>query len=127
MGEVVLDASAILAVANKERGAERVEAVRADAIVSSVNYAEVLSHFAERGHNLSRLLGAFGWLDAALVAFDAEQAREAARLRPLTHHLRLSLADRACLALARLRRCPVMTADRAWRALRLGVEIRIIR
>jgi ribonuclease VapC len=61
------------------------------------------------------------------VVFDEEQAMETARLRPLTRSLQLSLSDRACLALARLRQLPVMTADRAWAKLNLGIQITVIR
>jgi PIN domain nuclease of toxin-antitoxin system len=39
----------------------------------------------------------------------------------------LSLADRACLALARVLDRPAITADRAWAGLEVGVEIRTIR
>jgi PIN domain nuclease of toxin-antitoxin system len=39
----------------------------------------------------------------------------------------LSLGDAACLATARLLGVPAITADRAWAALPLGVEIRLIR
>ena len=62
-----------------------------------------------------------------LVAFDGEQAREAARLRVKTRSLGLSLADRATLALARLRGLPVLTTDRAWRSLRLPIKVEVIR
>jgi ribonuclease VapC len=37
-----------------------------------------------------------------------------ADLRARTKHLGLSLGDRACLAAARSRDLPVLTADRAW-------------
>jgi ribonuclease VapC len=50
-----------------------------------------------------------------------------AGLRVLTKPLRLSLADRACLALGRLNRLPVLTTDRAWRSLHVSVKIEVIR
>ena len=37
------------------------------------------------------------------------------------------LADRCCLALAVIRRLPVLTADRVWRHLSLDVVIKLIR
>ena len=49
-------------------------------------------------------------LDAAPVT--EGQALDAARLRPLTKHLGLSLGDRLALALARDRGAPIMTTDR---------------
>lgn len=54
-------------------------------------------------------------------------AEAAARLRPATRHAGLSLADRACLALARRLGVPAVTADRAWGDLDVGVEVRLIR
>jgi PIN domain nuclease of toxin-antitoxin system len=63
----------------------------------------------------------------ALVPYDDDQARETARLRPRTSRLGLSLADRAALALARLRGLPVLTTDRAWRSLHLSIKIEVIR
>jgi PIN domain nuclease of toxin-antitoxin system len=62
-----------------------------------------------------------------LIPYDDEQARETARLRFTTHSLGLSLSDRAALALAKLKRLPVLTADRAWRSLRISVKIEVIR
>jgi ribonuclease VapC len=41
--------------------------------------------------------------------------------------LGLSLADRACLSLAVERQAPALTADRAWGALALDIEVRLIR
>jgi PIN domain nuclease of toxin-antitoxin system len=39
----------------------------------------------------------------------------------------LSLGDRACLALARLRNLPAVTADRAWAKLDLAIPIEVVR
>jgi PIN domain nuclease of toxin-antitoxin system len=62
-----------------------------------------------------------------LVEFTTEQATIAAGLAQMTGAAGLSLGDRACLALARERRIPAMTADRAWNRLQLGIEIQTIR
>lgn len=39
----------------------------------------------------------------------------------------LSLGDRACLSLAVLRGLPVLTADRVWARLTVGIEVHCIR
>jgi ribonuclease VapC len=70
-------------------------------------------------------IAAIGML--TIVPFDDAQSLEVARLRPPTTPPGLSLADRACLALGRLNRLPVLTTDRAWRSLRLSVKIEVIR
>jgi len=66
-------------------------------------------------------------LGISVEAFDAGLAYLAGLLRPQTKGIGLSLGDRACLALGRHMRLPVLTADRAWAKLRVGVEIRVIR
>ncbi len=50
-----------------------------------------------------------------------------AKLYPQTRNRGLSLADRACLALALDKGWPVMTADRAWAGLDIDVEVEMIR
>ena len=45
----VLDASAVLAVFNVEKGAEKVEPLLSNSIISSVNVAEVLTKMVEKG------------------------------------------------------------------------------
>lgn len=59
--------------------------------------------------------------------FDEAAVASAARLRPLTRALGLSLGVRACLALALSRGLRVLTADRAWANLNLGITIELIR
>ena len=63
----------------------------------------------------------------AILPLDEPQAQEAARLRPSTRAAGLSLADRACLALAKSLALPVLTADHAWSALQVGVTVEVIR
>ena len=129
----VLDASALIALILEETGAHRVrDAIRRGALMSTVNWAEALSRLAERGDpvdvsvpRITRLVVTTGTL--TVVPFDHLLAVEAARLRMPTKSLGLSLADRACRALGRLRRLPVLTTDRAWRSLHISVKIEVIR
>jgi PIN domain nuclease of toxin-antitoxin system len=62
------------------------------------------------------------WID-----FDRELAIGAAALLPQTAPFGLSLGDRACLALARLRGLPAVTADRDWARLDLGITVEVMR
>jgi PIN domain nuclease of toxin-antitoxin system len=133
MSAAVLDASAFLAYLRDEPGADDVaDAIADGAAISTANLAEVLSRAADRGadpQRLARQLTEHGLLDGAisvepLVAADTV---EIARLRPLTREHRLSLGDRACLALARRLDLPAVTADTAWSRLDLRVEVRRIR
>jgi PIN domain nuclease of toxin-antitoxin system len=61
------------------------------------------------------------------VDFDHDPAERAGHLRPLTRNLGLSLGVRACLATAQSLGCTVLTADRAWAELDLGIRIEAIR
>lgn len=130
---IVLDASALLAALEGEPGAERVQAaIAGGAVMHAVNFAEVLSKLAERGLDpeaVERDLTERGVLHHTLhldpgVGTDAA---DVARLRPLTRAHGLSLGDRYCLTLARRLGRPALTADRAWRAVQVGVEIHVLR
>ncbi len=127
VGEFVLDASAILALLQGEKGHEKVAVVAGVAKVSAVNLAEVGARLINKGQSLAQARTTLDRIGFDVVPFDQEQAFETARLRPLTRSLGLSLSDRACLALARLLRLPAMTTDRAWADLHLGVQITVIR
>ena len=61
------------------------------------------------------------------IYFDRELALGAAALLLPTVAWDLSLGDRACLALARVRDLPAVTADRAWAKLDLGIRIEVVR
>lgn len=117
---IVLDASALLAYLRDEPGAQSVtDAIAAGAVMSTVNVAEVLSKAADRGADPGELavqLSARGLLHGAIdiEPFTADDAIEVARLRPPTRGAGLSIADRACLALARRLDAHALTADRAW-------------
>lgn len=128
MNRIVLDASALLAVLNREPGADKLTPqLLSSAASSTVNLAEVQSKLVSRG-----LTPDEAW-EAALspireaVAFSAEQARTAGSLVVQTRGLGLSLGDRACLALGLALKAPVYTADKSWKSLKLGVRIDIMR
>ena len=98
-----------------------------NASISAVNLSEVLARLQEIGMPESEVAIAVARLNLRVVAFDEPQAHATARLRSVTRHACLSLGDRACLALGYRLGCPVVTADRAWASLDVGVEIVVIR
>jgi ribonuclease VapC len=128
VSKFVLDASAIMAILNQEAGAEKLTPeLLSDACVSAVNMAEVQTVLVNKG-----MAADDAWQDACspvleIAAFDHRQARLAGNLAGKTRSLGLSLGDRACLALASHLRAPVYTADRAWKKLNIGIEVRSIR
>lgn len=123
----VLDSSAILALIQQEPGAEAVEKVIPHGIVSAVIFAEVAGKLVDRGFSDREIDATLSETHLEILAFDERQAREVAALRRITSRRGLSLADNACLALARTLGLPVMTADKVWSQLDIGVEVRLIR
>jgi len=123
---VVVDASALLAMLNGEPGSDVVAAALGIAAMSAVNWSEVVQKVTDRGVSAEGLADEMGALGLEILPFDLEAAELTARLRAAGAR-GLSLADRACLATARNRGWPVVTADRAWAALDVGVEVRVIR
>jgi len=121
----VLDASALLAFLHEEPGAERVELE--GSAISAVNWSEVLSKCLARGVPTEGLREDLEALGLSIEPFTLQDAELAATLWPQVRSLGLSLGDRACLALGLRLGLPVITADRAWKGLRLGIEIRVIR
>ena len=129
MNEVVLDASALLALLNNEPGAAKVADVLAQSRMLSVNLAEVVSHFIHAGMPAAEVDAMLHPLPVEIVAADQGLAHIAGRLRAVTASAGLSLGDRFCLALAKRDGLPAMTADKQWRTIadEAGVNIAVIR
>lgn len=125
---VVLDASALLAVLNKEKGAEQVSLRLASAMLSTVNLTEVATYLMGRGMDAQHMRAMLEEMVAEIVDYDEDMAYAAAALNHHTRKHGLSLGDRACLALDRLRGVPVLTADRVWAELCVeGITTEVIR
>ena len=126
---MVLDASALLAFLQREPGAGSVRAVLGSALMSTVNWTEVVQKAADSEREAAELRAALESLGLALEPFSAAQAGTAALLRRTTTALGLSLGDRVCLALAIEKGERILTADRIWERLRpeVGIGIEVIR
>ena len=124
---IVLDSSALLALLFFEPGCERVAELVPRSCMSTVNLAEVLGRLARDGRAVDAAQGQIERMRIVWVDFDRELAIGAAALLVPTAPLGLSLGDRACLALARLRDLPAVTADRAWAKLDLGIRVEVVR
>lgn len=124
---IVLDASALLALLLDEPGAGEVAARLDGARMSTANLAEVLSKSEERGGDAKALLSQIARTPIEMLPLSVSVALGAARLRPRTKTLGLSLGDRICLALAQELDCEAWTADKRWQSANLGVPIHVIR
>ena len=126
-GAIIADASAVLALLKQEPFG-RFDARRLfRAIISAVNLSEVLERLCSGGLSELEADEAVATLNLRVEVFDESQARLAAYLRPQTRRAGLSLGDRACLALGISLGQPVVTADRAWATIDIGVEVILIR
>ena len=125
---VVLDASALLALLHQEPGSHHVEPVLSTAVMSAVNYSEVIAKLVRRGAAEDVVVEGLRALQLQVIPWDQELAEAAADLSGFAWSHGLSFGDRACLATARQRKMHVLTADRNWSLLPIkGVTVRVIR
>jgi ribonuclease VapC len=128
MNEVVFDASVMLAMIHRERGAEKVTEELFDrSVASTVNLAEVQSKLVKRGYAAHE-----AWEDTLSAVrlvqpYTSDQARIAGDLITATEKYGLSLGDRSCLALAISLNAPVYTTEQIWKDLKVGIPIHVIR
>jgi PIN domain nuclease of toxin-antitoxin system len=125
--EAVLDASAVLALLQQEAGSEVVALRLSGAAMSAVNLSEVVAKLADAGMPDSEIRQAIQPLGLDVRSFDEEAAYAAGLLRPRTRSLGLSLGDRACLALGLGLSRPVVTTERSWKRLTIGVDVVLAR
>lgn len=130
MNKVVLDASALLALINNEKGADKVEPLLGNIVMSSVNVSEVAGKlydvFGENNEEQCKL--SIEPFINSIIDFDKSQCYMAALLKNKTKHKGLSLGDRACLAVALQLELPVYTADKIWTELDIpNLKLHIIR
>jgi ribonuclease VapC len=132
----LLDASAVLGWLDDDPGADVVDAALPDALISSVNFTEVLYLVAAMGSRPEEIAADLSQLGLVVLPFTAahaarvpelkaldrtaqEEQRAAGRRRPKS----LSLGDRCCLATALDGGWPVITGDRHWLTIPLGVPV----
>ena len=127
MSKTILDASALLTMLRREPGADKVEAVIPDAIMSTISLGEVLQKLVDAGAPEPEAFEAVAGLGITFVDVDVGLARGSARLRASTRSAGLSLGDRMCLALGEELDLSLLTADRAWAALGLSLKVHVIR
>lgn len=123
----VLDSSVLLAIVFGERGEERAGELVGTALVSAVNLSEAAAKMNERGFDPDETSTLLGGLGFDVVTFAEADAYAAGRLRNTTKKAGLSFGDRACLALALRESAGVVTADRAWVDIDVGVAVEVIR
>lgn len=125
---VVLDASALLALILDETGADVVQAaLDHEVLLSVVNFAEVIGRAERAGIKPGDARNGILALPLQLVHLDEKMAFEMGKLTGVGRSLGLSLGDCACLATAKLLEADVLTADKVWAKLNIGLKIKLIR
>jgi ribonuclease VapC len=125
--KVILDASALLALVFDEPGAEAVAVQARMSRILSVNFSEVVQRIIAIDGNPDRAEEAVDLLGIEVVPFDRYLARLTAELRKKTSFMGASFADRACMAFGLASGAPIFSADRDWRKLDIGLDIKLIR
>ena len=123
----VLDASALLAFLLDEPGQHKVDEVLAEAVISAVNWSEVMQQLVKRGESIAGCRSDLEALGLSIMALDAEAAEQTALLWPKGRTFGLSLGDRACIALGAALEVPILTADRVWATAFPDFSIQLIR
>ena len=130
MNKVILDASALLALINNEKGADKVEALIGNIIMSSVNVTEVASKIYDLlgDNNEEQCKLSIEPFVHSVIDFDKSLCYMAASLKNQTKNKGLSLGDRACIATALQLDLPVYTADKIWAELDIAnLKLKLIR
>jgi ribonuclease VapC len=133
VNRIVLDSAVVLAMVQGEPGGERVDALLdeleygsdVEVFISSVNWCEILTRMQRDYPALtaSELMTALASIE--LVPFDKTAAEVAAGYALVSQSL--SLGDRACLALAKIKQATAWTADRIWVQCNLDIPVELIR
>ena len=118
----VVDASAVLAVCNQELGSNEARSKMRHGLISTVNLSEVFQKSIERG-KLPLALAIVRTAGIQVIEFNEDLALKTAELAVVTRKKGISFADRACLALGKTQQMPVLTGDRRWLELDIGVEV----
>lgn len=124
---VVIDSSVIIALMNEEKGCEKAEEYLEKSIISSVNFEETLVVLNRAGLPIEEGREIIKHWVGEIVPFDEELSYVSASLWEQSKKHGLSLGDRACLALGIAKKLKVITADKIWQKLDLGLEIELLR
>ena len=127
MSATVWDASALLLLLQQEPGWQELGSRLPNSAMSAVNLSEVAAKLMESGGPPTTTREVLEDLPIEIHDFTADLAYQAAELRAPTKNLGLSFGDRACLALGLSLSSPILTGDRAWLELDLGIEIELAR
>jgi PIN domain nuclease of toxin-antitoxin system len=129
MTNIVLDSSAVLAMAYSEPGGDRVHAAIVSPLyvvsISAVNWCEVLTKLSQKSPIMTaeKLTAILPGVE--VVPFGQAEAEQVANLAKICPNI--SLGDRACLALASFLDATAWTTDKIWAQMPAGVKLEMLR
>ena len=123
----ILDTSALIALFRREPGWEIVQAALSSAAVCAVNLSETVTKLIRKGGEPRQVERYLRGLSLSILPWDEELAWEGRDMAPLVWTHGISLADRACLTLARHLDAAAITSDTEWAHLDLDVQVVLIR
>lgn len=125
---MVIDSSAVLAVLNRESGADFVASQLPGSFVTAVNLQEVAKKMLEAGSTEDAIRKAVSRLGVRVLPHDANDAMLAASIAPATRKFGSGLGDRSCMALAIRLGVPALTTDKTWAKLDIpGLQVVLAR
>ena len=125
---VILDASSLIAFVYAEPGYEVVADILHCSVMSTVNVSEVIKYMLNCNVQKEEIDKLLDDSLSKIIDFNRRQSYMAAELVQYTKKYGLSLADRACIALALNTGYPILTADKTWKKLEIeNVTINLIR
>lgn len=129
MSQVVLDASALVALIKNETGANIVEPLIPIAIMSAVNVAEAIKVLQRKNFSYEEATLSVSTLIGEIIPYGRQEAYLSTDFETAASRYGLSLGDCACLSLGRYKKLPVITADKIWKKTEnlLGIEVHPIR
>jgi PIN domain nuclease of toxin-antitoxin system len=127
VSEFVADASAILAFIRGEAGERKVAKWREQCLVATINLMEAYSRLIRYEMDPASVQQVLRETFPQTVPLERGLAEDSAALHAASRSFGLSYADCVCLVLGNHRRATVLTADRRWKDLQLGVKVELIR
>jgi PIN domain nuclease of toxin-antitoxin system len=129
MTDIVLDASAVLAMVYSEPGGNKVYAAIVSPLysvsISALNWCEVLTKLSQKSPIMSAEKMAAILPGVEVVPFSQVEAEEAASLAKSCPSI--SLGDRACLALASSLNAAAWTTDKIWAQIPVSAKLEMLR
>lgn len=125
--EVILDASALLALIQNERGADRVVEALPRAAISAVNLAEVVTKLVQKTKNLVFVRKNLDLLKLCVQPWEERAANQCGAYAYLAAS-GLSPGDRACITESDISAARILTADRRWKEIpEIAARVDLIR